>query len=205
MKAFSVPLFRNILNLGSGETVARLCSIATILFLARRGGVAVVGVFALAQSMVLYTYPFIDFGLRHVGARLIAKYPQAGQEIVEQVQKRRLLMGGVFSHSFCCTRANESAPAIQVFLFLFSAIGVFTRCLWSGWRGGRSSFVWLDCRRSLFPAASYCVCCWEKSRKLLWWLVLGNAAGYGLQAVIFGQWWRKTTRRTAINLLCRDS
>ena len=55
----------------------------------------VVGVYALAQSMVQYSLPFIDFGLRHVGARLVAQYPQAAHEIVHQVQRRRFMMAGV--------------------------------------------------------------------------------------------------------------
>lgn len=193
MKAFSVPLFRNILNLGSGETVARLCSIATILFLARRGGVAVVGVFALAQSMVLYTYPFIDFGLRHVGARLIAKYPQAGQEIVEQVQKRRLLMGGVILPFLLLYAALTNVPRqLQVFLFLFSAIScLYALSLeWVAW--GKEQLRLVGLSRIIVPGSVLLfLLLGSKSQNLLWWLVLGNAAGYGLQAVIFGQWWRR--------------
>ena len=92
---FPRRIFRSMFDLGSGEVLARICGIASILILARRFGVVAVGVYALAQSMVGYSYPFIDFGLRHVGARLIAKYPQAGQEIVAQVQKRRVLMGSL--------------------------------------------------------------------------------------------------------------
>ena len=65
-------LVRNIYRLGSGEILARLCSIATVLFLAHRYGVVIVGVYALALSLAQYSQPFIDFGLKHVGARLLA-------------------------------------------------------------------------------------------------------------------------------------
>src|ERR1700751_6076843 len=86
------PIVRNIVRLASGEIPARLCGITVLLLLARTSGVVIVGVYALTQSMAQYSYPFIDFGLRHVGARLIAKHPQAGREIVARVQRRRMLM-----------------------------------------------------------------------------------------------------------------
>src|SRR5271169_2300283 len=92
MRASLRQLLRNLLRLGSGETLARLCGIATTLFMAHRYGVIVVGVYALAQSMTQYSLPFIDFGLRHVGARLVAQYPQAAHQIVSRVQRRRFLM-----------------------------------------------------------------------------------------------------------------
>ena len=129
-------LIRNILRLASGEIPARLCGIATLLILARQSGVLIVGVYALAQSMVQYTYPFIDFGLRHVGARLIAKYPQAGHEIMERVQKRRILMGAaVVPFLLGYAALTNTSQQLKIFLFLFSAIS----CLyavsleWAAW------------------------------------------------------------------------
>lgn len=129
-------LIRNILNLASGEIPARLCGIVTLLILARRSGVLIVGIYALAQSMVQYSYPFIDFGLRHVGARLIAKYPQAGREIMEQVQRRRMLMGAAIIPFLLVYASLTNAPVqLKIFLFLFSAIS----CLyaisleWAAW------------------------------------------------------------------------
>ena len=136
---------RSIINLASGEIPARLCGIATLLLLARRSGVVIVGVYALAQSMVQYSYPFIDFGLRHVGARLIARYPEAGQEIVGQVQRRRMLMGVAIT-PFLLAYAwvtNLSTDA-RIFLFCFPPSVVCTPCRWSGPPGGKSSFAWWD-------------------------------------------------------------
>src|ERR1019366_382386 len=92
MKASLQQLIRNMVRLGSGEALARLAGIATVLFLAHRYGVIVVGIYALAQSMMQYSVPFIDFGMRHVGARLVAQYPQATNEIVSRVQRRRFSM-----------------------------------------------------------------------------------------------------------------
>src|SRR4051794_22604636 len=82
----------SIAHLGSGEFVARLCAIATLGTLGHRYGAAVVGIFALAQGVAQYLQPLIDFGMRHTGARLVAKYPGAITTIVQIVQKRRRLM-----------------------------------------------------------------------------------------------------------------
>jgi len=99
-------LARKVVHLASGEIPARICGIATVLFLARHSGVVIVGIYALAQGMVQYTYPVIDFGLRHVGARLVAKYPQAGDEIVRRVQKA----------------TDRNGAAILPFLLAYAAI-----------------------------------------------------------------------------------
>src|SRR4051794_15935260 len=95
MKESTRNLARKILDFGSGEVLARSCSIATLLFLAHRFGVIFVGGYALAQGLVQYSYPVIDFGLRHVGARLIAVHPDSGREIVDLVQRRRVMMAGL--------------------------------------------------------------------------------------------------------------
>src|SRR3954462_10985982 len=80
---------QNILQLGSGEFIGRLCAIATLALLGHRYGAATVGIFALAQGVAQYMQPLIDFGLRHSGARLVAKYPDAVGQIVQIVQARR--------------------------------------------------------------------------------------------------------------------
>ena len=91
MKASLQSLIRNVVRLGTGEALARICGIATVLILAHRYGVIVVGVYALGQSMAQYSVPFIDFGMKQVGARLVAQYPQATHEIVRLVQGAVLL------------------------------------------------------------------------------------------------------------------
>lgn len=89
MKIEFRSLSRSIVHLGSGELVGRLCNIATVIWLGHRYGVVILGLYALAQSVTQYLQPLIDFGLRHVGARLLAVYPQAARDIVERVQRRR--------------------------------------------------------------------------------------------------------------------
>ncbi len=190
---FPRRIFRSMFDLGSGEVLARLCGIASILILARRFGVVAVGVYALAQSMVAYSYPFIDFGLRHVGARLIAKYPQAGQEIVGQVQKRRVLMGSLIVPFLLLYAMLTNVPLeLKVFLFLFSATG----CLyaisldWVAW--GKEHLRMVGLTRVVVPGAVLLfLLLGIRSPNVLWWMVAGNAVGYGLQAAIFWGWWRQ--------------
>jgi O-antigen/teichoic acid export membrane protein len=193
MRASLRQLARNVVHLASGDIPARLCGIATVLFLARRSGVVVVGIYALAQTMVQYSYPFIDFGLRHVGARLIAKYPQAGQEIVEQIQRRRVMMAGAIVPFLLVYAAFTNVSLeLRTFLFFFSA----TSCLyavsleWAAWGKERLRLVGLA--KIIVPGSVlFFLLVGSRSEHLLWWMLLGNAAGYVLQGVMFGRWWRR--------------
>jgi O-antigen/teichoic acid export membrane protein len=186
-------LIRSLLNLASGEIPARLCGIATLLILARKWGVLIVGVYALAQSMIQYAYPFIDFGLRHVGARLIAKYPQAGREIMEQVQKRRILMGAAIVPFLLGYAVLSNTPfQLKVFLFLFSAIS----CLyavsleWAAW--GKEHMRLVGLAKIIVPGSVLLfLLLGIRSQQVLWWMVAGNAVGYTIQGVVFWKWWRK--------------
>ena len=193
MSFSSRRLFHGILKLGSGEALARLCSIAVLLILARRFGVIVVGVYALAQGMVQYSYPFIDFGLRHVGARLIAQYPEAGQEIVQQVQKRRILMGSLVLPFLFYYASLVNLPLdSKIFLFLFSAIGcLYALSLeWAAW--GKEHLRMVGLTRALVPGSVllFLLLGW-RSEHIFWWIILGNVVGYGTLAATFRQWWRR--------------
>lgn len=186
-------LIRNILNLASGEIPARLCGIATLLLLARKAGVVIVGVYALAQGMVQYAYPFIDFGLRHVGARLIARYPHAGRQIMQQVQRRRVLMGAVIVPFLLAYASLTNVPTdAKVCLFFFSAIS----CLyavsleWAAW--GKEHMALVGWGRAIVPGSVLLfLIIGGGSHRYLWWMVLGNAFGYGLQGIMFWYWWRR--------------
>src|SRR5271165_6941785 len=117
-------VFRNIVHLGSGEMVARLCSIAIIVLLGHRYGVLVVGVYSLGMTVAYYLQPVIDFGLRHIGARLMAQYPQSAGEIMHRVQRRRLLMAGaVVPVVFIYAWLAKLPMDMKVWLVLFSATG----------------------------------------------------------------------------------
>src|SRR5271157_1155010 len=75
-------LLRGILHLGLGEMLGRVCWMAILIILGHWYGVVVLGVYALAATVTQYLQPVIDFGLRHIGARLMARYPLSGAEIV---------------------------------------------------------------------------------------------------------------------------
>jgi len=192
MKASLRQLARKIFDFGSGEVVARLCSIATLLFLAHKFGVVFVGVYALAQGLVQYSYPFIDFGLRHVGARLIANYPQAGQEIVQEVQRRRLMMAGLLLPLLALYAASVKLPLqSKLFLFSFAAVGsLYAASLdWAAW--GKEHFRLASFGKAVLPVSVLAaVLLGRNSDHVLWWLVAGNAIGNVLQATIFRRWWR---------------
>ena len=186
-------LARRLVDFASGEILGRLCNIAILLFLAHRFGVVFVGVYALAQGMVQYSYPFIDFGLRHVGARLIAKHPEAGEEIVRQVQKRRLLMAGLLIPLLALYAWFVNLPLQEkLFVFAFAMVGsLYAASLdWAAW--GREHLRLASFGRAVVPASVLlCLLLGHNSGYVLWWLVLGNVVGNVLQATVFRAWWRK--------------
>jgi O-antigen/teichoic acid export membrane protein len=193
MKAPVRHLIRKIIDLGSGEIVARLCSVATLLFLAHRFGVVFVGVYGLAQGLVQYSYPFIDFGLRHVGARLIARYPEAGREIVQRVQRRRLTMAGLLLPILLLYAGLVKLPlSSKLFVFAFAAAGSLYAASvdWAAW--GKEHLRLASFGRASVPASVLlALLLGRNSDHVLWWLVAGNAIGAVLQATIFGAWWRR--------------
>jgi len=180
-------------QLGSGEFLARLCSIATLLFLAHRYGVVLVGVYALAQGMAQYSLPFIDFGLKHVGARLVAQYPRASQEIVQQVQKRRFLMAALLlPFLLFYAGLTKLPPELKVYLFFFAAICTLHAFSldWAAW--GKEHLHLVGLARAIVPASTLIfLLLGRNSQHVLWWLVLGSAIGGALQGIIFWVWWRK--------------
>src|SRR5271169_2017214 len=94
MKASHRQLLRNVLQLGFGDLLGRLCSIVIIILLGHWYGIVIVGIYALAMTVSYYLQSVIDFGLRHLGARLMCQYPQSANQITHRVQRRRLLMAG---------------------------------------------------------------------------------------------------------------
>ena len=193
MKSSLRRLTSRIVQLASGEILARLCGIATLLLLARQSGVVMVGIYALAQSMIQYSYPFIDFGLRHVGARLVAKHPEADREIVKEVQRRRMLMGAsILPFLLLYTALANVSMEFKIFLFLFSAIS----CLyavsleWAAW--GKEHLTFVGLARIVVPGCVLLFLLLGKGRNILWFLIAGNVVGYGLQGLLFFVWWRRS-------------
>jgi O-antigen/teichoic acid export membrane protein len=194
MKAFPRHLFRNILHLGVGEAVARLCGIATFVFLAHAYGVILVGVYALSQSIAQYSQLLIDFGLRHIGARLIARNPLSAHEIVRRVQRRRLLMAGLVLPLILGYAALARLPLdMKVVLFVFAVTcALYALSLdWAAWGKAQLRFVGLA--KAVVPATILVFLTLGRgsAQRALWWIVAGNALGFVQQAIICWAWWRR--------------
>jgi O-antigen/teichoic acid export membrane protein len=182
----------SIAHLGSGEFVGRLCAIATLAILGHRYGATVVGIFALAQGVAQYLQPLIDFGLRHTGARLVAKYPGAISFIVRSVQLRR------------GTMLLVALPMVVTYVFYlrvdlrykFFILG-FAACAclyalsldWLAW--GKERFRLVAFSRAVGPVAVLVFLIFGSSSiNPLAFLFAGNALGQLLLVLITWLWWR---------------
>src|SRR5450759_346076 len=198
MKILLSGLFKNIFHLGSGELVGRSCNIATVVLLAHRYGVVILGVYALAQSVTQYLQPLIDFGLRHVGARLLALYPQAARDIVDRVQRRRLFMAGVVLPLILVYSACAKLPLeMKIFLFAFSAVGALYAISldWAAW--GQEKLHLVGFARSIVPLSilAFLAIGRPQGERVLWYAVAGNAFGFLLQGAMSWVWWRRQPSR----------
>jgi O-antigen/teichoic acid export membrane protein len=187
-------LFQDIVHLGAGDLIGRLCGIAIAVLLGHRYGVVILGVYALAQSVTLYLQPLIDFGLRHVGARLLALYPQAAHAIVSRVQRRRLAMAALalpllFGYSACAKLPLD----MKAFLFAFSAVGALYAISldWVAW--GQERLHLVGFARSVVPLCilAFLAIGGPRGEHALGLAVAGNALGFLLQGALFWTWWKR--------------
>jgi O-antigen/teichoic acid export membrane protein len=195
-------LFKNIFQLGTGDFFGRLCSVGTAVLLGHRYGVVILGVYALAQSMTQYLQPLIDFGLRHVGARLLALHPQAAHEIVHRVQRRRAWMACVALPLILVYSGCAKLPVdMKIFLFAFSAMGVLYAISldWAAWGQGKLYLTGLARTAVPLSILTFLLIGAPRGERVLWWAVMGNAFGFLLQAAIFWLWWRKQPSRPVQN------
>jgi O-antigen/teichoic acid export membrane protein len=188
---FLSHLFRGVLRLGSGELFGRLCAIASIILLGHRYGASVVGVLTLGTTLSYYMQPVIDFGLRHVGARLMAQYPASAKSLMYLVQRRRLLMAVAVLPITLAYAAIARLPLdLKVWLFVFSGTGaLYSLSLeWAAW--GRESLQLVGLLRALVPLGIlFGVAVGHSGPRVLWWVAIGNAVGFILQAAAFRIWW----------------
>jgi len=193
MKLLPQRLFRNVLDLGSGDFLGRVCGIATVLVLAHRYGVIVVGVYALGQTMLQYSQPIIDFGMRHVGARLVAQHPQAAHEIVFRVQRRRFTMAFALLPFLLLYAALAKLPwELKGWLAAVAAICTLHALSldWVAWGKEHMRLVGLG-RSSVSVLILVSVVLARNSEQVLWWLALGILGGALLQGAVFWIWWQR--------------
>ncbi len=192
-------LVRNVFRFGSGEFVARVFSVAVVILLGHLYGVIIVGVYGLAVTLSQYLMPVIDFGLKHVGARLMSRFPRSAAEIVQRVQRRRYLMASAALPFVLLYAALARLPwELKIFLFAFSAIGtLYAFSLdWAAW--GSENLLLAGMVKAIIPACLLIgLLIALHFGHLLSWLVVGNLAGYLLQGWVFYLWWQRHRRRIA--------
>jgi O-antigen/teichoic acid export membrane protein len=195
-ESYFTQLLRNIFHLGSGELLARLFGILAVIFLGHKYGVGILGVYALAQGIAQYLQPLIDFGLRHVGARLMARFPGCASEIMHRVQRRRLGMAAAAVPFVLLYAAVARLPLdMKVFLFLFAGItAMYALSLdWAAW--GREQLRLVGLAKAIVPGSVLvCLVIAIGSQHVLAWLVVGNLIGYSVQAIVFWMWWKRYQR-----------
>lgn len=187
-------IMRSVAHLAPGEGLSRLCSVVTVIFLGHRYGVVILGVYALAATLSQYLQPIIDFGLRHIGARLVAQRPQLAGEIIRRVQYRRLRMAAaVLPFLVIYVLAVRLPPAMKAFLLVFSfSSALYAVSLdWAAW--GKNQLHLLGFAKAIVPASilASVLLGHGNSGQVLWWVVAGNIFGYLVQAVFFWVWWRR--------------
>ncbi len=192
-ESYFTQLLRNIFHLGSGELLARLFGILAVIILGHKYGVVILGVYALAQGIAQYMQPLIDFGLRHVGARLMARFPGSASEIMHRVQRRRLGMAAAAVPFVLLYAAVARLPLdMKIFLFLFAGItAMYALSLdWAAW--GREQLRLVGIAKAIVPGSVLvCLVIAIGSQHVLAWLVVGNLIGYSVQAVVFWMWWKR--------------
>jgi O-antigen/teichoic acid export membrane protein len=187
-------IVRGIVHLAPGEAVSRVCYAAIVIFLGHFYGVVILGVYALAATISQYLQPIIDFGLMHIGARLLAQRPQLAGEIVRRVQYRRLKMAvAVLPLIVIYVFAVRLPAAMKAFLlvFSFSSAMYAVSLQWVAW--GKNHLRLLGFGRAVVPVSilAFLALGYRHSGYALWWVAAGNIAGYLVQAAVFWMWWRK--------------
>ena len=195
------------MQLGSGDFLGRLCAIATVVLLGHRYGVAVVGSYALGMTVSYYLQPLIDFGLRHIGARLMARYPQSAGEIMRRVQHRRLAMAAVaLPLTLLYSWMTRFPPEMKVWLFIFSATSVlYTLSLeWAAW--GREQLQLVGLTRVFVPLCILLavLVAPRDAMQVLWWGSAGNACGFLMQALVFRAWWKRYRAGTTASVEVKE-
>jgi O-antigen/teichoic acid export membrane protein len=187
-------LIRSVAHLAPGEALSRLSSVASVLYLAHAYGAVIFGVYALALTIAQYLQPVIDFGLRHIGARLVAQQPQLAGEIVRRVQYRRLRMSGAVLPLIVIYVVAVRLPAsMKAFLLVFSfSSALYAVSLdWAAW--GKNQLHLVGFARAIVPVSilAFLALGHGNSAQVLWWVVAGNLFGNIVQAAFFWVWWKK--------------
>lgn len=190
-------LIRSITHLAPGEALGKLCSVGAVVFLGHAYGVVILGVYSLAATISQYLQPIIDFGLKHIGARLVAQRPHLAGEIVRQVQFRRLRMAAAALPIIVIyVLGVRLPPAMKAFLLVFSFCSALyaVSLEWVAW--GNDQLHLVGFARAVVPMSILAFLFFGRgdSKQVLWWLIAGNLFGYLTQAAVLWGWWKKRNK-----------
>lgn len=185
---------RSVFHLGSGEALGRVANVAIVMLLGHRFGVVVLGIYSLGTTLSAYMQPAIDFGLKHIGARLVAQFPASSADIVRRVQRRRAVMATVALPLIAIYAGFTSLPLdMKVFLFVFAGIAALyaVSLEWVAW--GKEQLWLVGWSKAVVPISilMFLAAGSLHGQSIFRWAIAGNAAGYILQSILFWIWWRR--------------
>jgi O-antigen/teichoic acid export membrane protein len=141
---------RSLISISAGEGIARLSNLVLLVYVSRKLGVRVVGAYALAQGLSLYLMQGIDLGLRHIGARLVASHPAHLCSVVDNIQRKRLVLAiPIIAFGYCYGRFGPVPDDTRSMVSLYSlSIAAYAFSLdWLAW--GLHRFAWMSGWRAL--------------------------------------------------------
>src|ERR1035438_3106529 len=126
----------------------------------------------------------------------MARLPRSASEIMQRVQRRRLLMASAAIPFVLIYAALARLPfELKLFLFAFAAIGtLYAFSLdWAAW--GREQLLLAGLAKAIIPACLLFGLLIAMARgHVLSWLVAGNLVGFLLQSCFFWVWWQRHLR-----------
>jgi O-antigen/teichoic acid export membrane protein len=182
-----------ILRLGIGEAISRLASFLFLAFIARRFGVGLLGILALAQTIAMYVTLGTDQGLRLVGARLVARSSPVAAFVIRQILVKRLLSCAVcvaLGSVYALLGPVPQSARLYVLGFVLAVIPYAFSLDWLAW--GLGKFAWMGAFRAgvtvVFAIGS--VAGIWLTHSTLWPLVLANGTAAVLGAMGLWLLWR---------------
>lgn len=200
-------ILTSVLRLGMGEVISRLASFALYAYISRAYGAGLLGVLALSQTIATYVTMGTDQGLRMIGARVVAKNPNAAPHIMRCVLRKRLI-----SCALCVVLGVIYAlwgpvPSIARFYILGFVLAVIPYALsldWLAW--GLDHLGWLGTWRGMVGVvfALGAVISIHLTGQTLLPLTIANAMSTVLGATLLWTLWHFTWKPRHVDLRLDD-
>jgi O-antigen/teichoic acid export membrane protein len=195
------PVLKSVMKLGTGEATARLASFALFAYITRVYGVGLLGIMALAQTVMTYVTVGTDQGLIMIGARIVARSPTAARAIIGSVLRRRLILCAVavsLGSAYALWGPVPEEARFYVLGFVLAVIPYAFSLDWVAW--GLNHMGWLGGWRALvsvlFVGGAVLAMRWTGTTLLP--LVLSRIAAASAGALLlWGLWLLRWRRRGA--------